>query len=256
MERFIIVVLSLFICTHPLHSQTLSETIAFEERVYNFGTILEKNGKVSHTFVFKNNGKTPVAINEIYSGCGCIGKVLTKDAVKPGEKGKVVITFNPDYKSGFFSKEIIVYSNNSQNYNRIWVEGKITPMEHPVKDDYPYDFSNGLYLRFKVLAFGYLKQGETKQLELPYANDTDKEMTLSFVVEGNKEGLVFTNPGKIAAKAKGVITVSYTMPLLGNDDMVFVLRPYVNNKRLNENVEVKILNGNKLRNKEQPKPVN
>ena len=85
--------------------------------------------------------------NDVHSACGCIGKVVNNGTVKPGEKGKVVITFDPSYKSGFFSKEIVVLSNNGQSYNRIWVEGKIEPAEHPVEDDYPYNFGDGLFLR-------------------------------------------------------------------------------------------------------------
>lgn len=253
MKRYVIVILAIFIFIIPLHSQTLSSAITFEERVHNFGTILEKNGKVSHTFVFQNNGKTPVAINDIYSGCGCIGKALSKAPVKPGDKGEITITFNPDYKSGFFSKEVVVYSNNGQNYNRIWVEGVIEPTEHPIEDDYPYNFGNGLYLRLKVMAFGYLKPGETRQMELHYANATNKEATLQFVIDGNKEELKFTNPGKIGPKAKGVMRFSYTMPRLSSDDVVLRLYPYVNNKKLKETLEIKILNKNKLNMKKMEK---
>jgi hypothetical protein len=245
MRKITIVLLVLFVYSDSLRSQTLSTAIAFEERVYNFGTILEKNGKVSHNFVFKNNGKTDVTIADVQSSCGCIGKVITKGPVKPGAKGKVTISFDPSYKSGFFSKEIVVFSNGGNEFNRIWVEGNITPTEHPITDSYPYNFGNGLYLRLKVMAFGYMKPGETRQVELHYANDTNKEMTLSFVAEGNKTGLRFTNPGKIEPKGKGVINVSFTMPAPGDDDVVIRLQPEVNNKKLTQKVEVKVLSERK-----------
>jgi len=251
MKRYSIALFSLFGFISMLHAQTPSADITFEERIHDFGTILEKNGKVSHTFVFRNNGKVPVTINDIYSGCGCIGKIVSKAPVKPGGKGKVTITFNPDYKSGFFSKEVVVYSSNGQDYNRIWVQGIIKPAEHPIEDDFPYNFGEGLYLRLKVVAFGYLKPGETRQMELHYANGTNKEMVLNFVVEDNKAGLKFTNPGKIGAKARGAINFSYTMPPLSNDDVVFYLYPYVNNKKLPGPLEIKILNESKLKQKNQ-----
>jgi len=241
MRKTIVVLSALLILISGLNSQVPSTVIKFEERVYNFGTILEKNGKVSHTFVFQNNGKEPVVINDIYSTCGCIGKAHSKEPVKPGTKGKITVTFDPYYKSGFFSKEIVVYSNNTQNYNRIWVEGNITPTEHPIEDDYPYNFGSGLYLRLKVMAFGYAKPGETKQMELHYANATNKEMTLNFVVKDNKQGLKFSSPGKIGPKAKGVVNFSYTMQVAGHNDVVFIVYPYVNNKKLADNLEVKIL---------------
>jgi hypothetical protein len=245
MQRILI---CLFIVTgflNPLKSQTLSKTILFEERVFNFGTIEESKGAVSHSFFFTNIGNTAMTVTDVQSSCGCIGKVVTQSTVKPGAKGKVTITFDPGYKSGFFSKEIIVFSNGGKEFNRIWVEGNIIPAEHPVTDEYPYNFGNGLYLRLKVLAFGYMKPGETKQMELHYANNTNEELALRFLTEGMKAGLVFTNPGKLGAKQKGVLRISYRMPFNMNEDVFFRLIPYVNHKKLSEVVEVKILNENK-----------
>ncbi len=239
--KSLVFILVASVIIQPLAGQTLSTSVQFEERVYNFGTIKEEKGKISHTFVFQNKGNAPVTIDEVNTGCGCIGKVVTAGPVKPGGKGKVTITFDPSYKAGFFSKEIIVFSNKRQDYSRIWVEGVIEPMEHPVEDEYPYNFGNGLYLRLKVMALGYLKPGETKQMELHYTNNTDKEMTLRFAPEGNQRGLLFANPGKIAPKAKGVVRFSYSMPKDASDDVSVRLFPYVNEKRLGQTVELKAL---------------
>jgi hypothetical protein len=253
MKRHFNAFLTIIMFTSQLYSQTLSTKIIFTERVFDFGTILEKNGKVSHTFVFHNKGKAPVILSDIHSGCGCIGTVLSKVPVKPGGKGEVRITFNPDYKSGFFSKEIIIYSNNNQEYSHVWIQGVVVPAEHPVSDDYPYNYGEGLWLRLKVMAFGYMKPGETKQMDLNYANDTNKEMTLSFIVEGNSKGLKFTNPGKLAPKARGKVTFTYSMPYLGGNDVQFTVYPYVNNKKLKEAIEIKILNEFNLNQKKMPK---
>ena len=240
MKKLLVAISVVFMFTEVLDAQEPGNDLAFTERVFNFGTIEEKNGKVSHKFVFENKGKKPVTVNDVHSACGCIGRVTSARAVKPGEKGTVVITFDPSYKSGFFSKEIVVLSNNGQEYNRIWVEGKIIPTEHPIEDDYPYNFGEGLFLRLKVMAFGYVKPGETKQMELHYANSTDKEMSLSFTAD--KPGLRIINPGKIGPKEKGVIKVIYTMPFVNTNDVELNLRPAVNNKKLTESLEVRILN--------------
>ncbi len=242
MKRVFIFYLVILVFAETVWSQTLSTSIQFEERVYNFGTIQEKNGKVSHTFIFRNNGTKPVSVDEVNSGCGCIGKMVTKGPVKPGEKGKITITFNPSYLSGFFSKEIVVLSNNGQEYSRIWVEGVIEPMEHPIEDEYPYNFGNGLYLRLKVMAFGYAKPGETKQMQLHYANSTSKDMTLKFEVDGNSEGLQFTSPGRIPSKTKGVVNFIYTMPASSGKDAIIKVVPYVNGRKLANTLELKILN--------------
>ncbi|MGC4103883.1 DUF1573 domain-containing protein [Ferruginibacter sp.] len=244
MKKCCIIILAVkFIFIGSLYAQTISNSVVFEERIHDFGTIMEKNGKVSHVFTFRNAGKTPVVVTDVFSACGCIGNVITKEPVKPGGKGKVTITFNPEYKSGFFSKELVVYSNDRKEFSRIWVQGKIIPAEHPIEEDYPYNYGNGLYMRLKVMAFGYLKPGETRQMELHYANNTNKPMTLNFLMKDKRTGLVFKNPGTIAAKGKGVMTVAYTMPKESKDDVLFTLYPYVNNKQLSETLQVKILYG-------------
>jgi hypothetical protein len=86
-------------------------------------------------------------------------------------------------------------------------------------------------------------------MELHYANDTNKEMLLSFILRGNKGGLKFSNPGKIGANAKGVINFIYTMSESENDEVVFNLEPYVNNKKLTETLQIKILNEKKRKQK-------
>lgn len=254
MRHFIFLVLGI-LSTASIQAQTPSETIVFKERVYNFGTIKEEKGKVSHTFEFENKGKSAVTITDINSGCGCIGNVVAKKTVAAGAKGQVTVTFDPSYKDGFFSKEIVVMSNNNQQYNRIWVEGNIVPSEKPIENDYPYNYGDGLYLRLEVMAFGYVKGGTTKKMDLHFANNTDKEMLLSFVVEDNKGNLVHKNPGKIGAKAKGITNFSFSMPYLINDDINFKVYPYVNGKKLAKPLQVRVLSETNFKKQTTPTSV-
>lgn len=240
MKRYAGFLLMMFMYTNLLHSQTVSSAITFDERVHNFGTILEKNGKVSHAFVFYNRGQSPVVISQVYSDCGCVSKVVSKTLIKPGEKGVLTVTFDPAYKAGFFSKEIAIFFDDNKNYNHVWVEGTVKPYEHPVWEDYPYNFGGGLHLRLKVMAFGYMKPGETKQMELHYANNTDKMMTLSFVADGNKNGLKYIDPGRIEPKKRGVMTFSYTMPPLKSNAIIH-LHPYINGRKSVKTLDIKVL---------------
>lgn len=229
-----------------LKAQELSQSIEFEERVFNFGTIEEAKGKVSHTFIFKNKGDRPVEISNINSNCGCIGKLVTKRPVPPGGEGKVTITFDPSYYKGFVSKEIVVFSNNDREYNRIWVEGSVIPYERPVAEEYPYAFGNSLHFRLKVLAVGLMLPGETRAMELPFANDSDEEMDLQFVVKGKLNGQVeIENRGRIAPKERGVLKMKYRMPIFSARDEEMVLVPVVNGQPLKDSLIVRALNAQK-----------
>ena len=246
MVRYLIFLCVVCSLSNSLIAQVLSRDLVFEERVFNFGTIREKDGKISHTFYFSNTGKKPVTVSDVNTGCSCVGNVLRKGPVKPGEKAALTITFDPGYKSGFFSKEIIVFSENGTQYNHVWVEGNITAGEHPVEEEYPYNFGSNLYLRYKVLAFGYLRAGNAKKLELPFANTGNTAMDLKFIPRDNKDGLYFTNPGKIAPNGKGTVSFNYMMPFGKQKDVIIYLDVYVNDKKLPDPLQIKVLNENKL----------
>jgi hypothetical protein len=75
MKRFLLVLLAAFCLTlanaqggGPAYLQTFKPV----ERVHDFGKIYEKKGKVVNVFRFKNTGKTPVAITEVNTWCGCV----------------------------------------------------------------------------------------------------------------------------------------------------------------------------------------
>lgn len=116
-----------------------------DKKVYNFGKIKEKDGKVSHVFRFTNGSKIPVAITMVDASCGCTTAEYTHEVIRPGKSGMVKVTFNPAFRPGHFSKEVRVFLNNGRYYVRCWVEGNVVGYLHPVTEDYPYAFGRGLY---------------------------------------------------------------------------------------------------------------
>ena len=68
------------------------ESFKYDKRVHDFGTILEKNGKVSHTFTFTNTGIVPVVISDVNAWCGCTTAEFTKTPVMPGKTAEVKVT--------------------------------------------------------------------------------------------------------------------------------------------------------------------
>jgi hypothetical protein len=222
-----------------LSAQSAVETLSFREKTYDFGQIFEKNGKVSHTFIFENTGTAPVLIDEIASGCGCTTHDYPKEPVLPGRTGKIAIKYNPAYRPGFFSKEIVVYSNSRKNVNRLWVKGTVIPTDHPVEEDYPYHFGNRLYFNLKVLSFGRIKPGQSKQLKLRYANASDRSMTLGFIAES--KNIVFTNPGKLSPGERGETEFVYRCPKATADrEIIINIYPVINGEKLQKPLQSKV----------------
>lgn len=235
MKTWILSISFLLLTLYPLTAQEYqhSADLVFEERVFDFGEIEEAKGAVSHEFKFKNIGQKVVALNRMTSGCGCVQFEFSKEPVRPNGTGKVKVTYNPAYRPGFFSKEVVVLSNQT-NYNRIWVKGTVIPCEHPVEEDHPYSFGNGLYLSLKILSFPQITIGTSKEIVLRYANDTEKPITLEFRIEGENDNVSFVNPGKLKAKERGQMTVKYTMKRAIGKEEYTTIYPVINGVKLKD----------------------
>lgn len=72
-----------------------AQEITFSESKFNWGTILEKDGEVSHDFQFMNTGDKPLLIKNVITGCGCTSAEWSKEAYQPGEKGTIRLVYHP-----------------------------------------------------------------------------------------------------------------------------------------------------------------
>lgn len=186
-----------------------NEGLTFSEKAFNFGKIKEENGYVSHSFLFENRGKKPVVISSIATGCGCTTTDYPKYPILQGKREKIVVRFDPSYRSGIFSKEIVIITSDSKTY-RIWIKGDIEPSIHPVTEDYPYRWNGNFYTSLKVLSFGEVAFGKSKTITLGYANDTKSKMDVAFVLEGNIGKLELPKIGGIKPLQRGKIDIKYT----------------------------------------------
>lgn len=85
--------------------------IKFDTIEYDFGTIKESDGPVTHTFVYTNTGTAPLAVMSVTVNCGCTTREYTKKPVSPGKKGHVTLSFSPRGYKGAFTKTATVTTN-------------------------------------------------------------------------------------------------------------------------------------------------
>ncbi|MBQ6032737.1 MAG: DUF1573 domain-containing protein [Prevotella sp.] len=208
------------------------QSFQYDKRIHDFGTIQEKDGKVSHTFLFTNKGSETVTINDVNAWCGCTTAQFTKEPVRPGKTAKVTITFDPDHRPGKFSKEAVLMLNGGKYYTRIWVKGNVIGMKHPVTEDHPYAYGSGLYMSHRVLPFPPMKVGEEKDMRLLIANDNKETITVEFIRRPNNRVLQF--PQKIVLKPgeSKRIYAHYTIKKNYNYSRYILLIPKVNGKEL------------------------
>ena len=215
-------------------AQEPSKVLVSNELVYDFGQILEKNGKVSHTFNFYNKGDKPVVISDVATWCGCTTTSYAKKPILPGKTATVTVTYSPYNRPGSFSKEMVVLTESGRSYSRVWIKGHVIPYLHPAIEDYPYTFGNGLCFRVKILAFGSLRKNKKKTVELGCANDTDQLMTLEFKMEPYDPNLKFINIKRLNPRERYKMSFSYTVFNNYSFDRLIKIYPVVNGKCLKQ----------------------
>ena len=102
-------------------------TCTWDVTDYDFGKTLMQGKPGSATFNLTNMGKEPVTITLVQPSCGCTSPKYTKEPIKPGEKGEVVLTYNAAV-SGFFSKSAQVKLADGQKY-QLTIKGEVQKVE-------------------------------------------------------------------------------------------------------------------------------
>jgi len=195
-----------FAAAVSLSAQTVNQSVKFEEKIHDFGTIEETGGKVTHKFKFTNIGKEPVVILHARAGCNCVKADVPKRPVQPGQSEYITVTFDPDYRPGHFSKEIVVASAEKQ-YNRIWVKGDVKPGKHSAKDSYSYNYGHNIFMNYKVMNFGKIKAGQQKKMKLQFASDCDIQINLDFDVEDPGSGVSVPTGYILRPNAEGSVYI-------------------------------------------------
>ena len=83
--------------------------IKFESETIDYGDII-KGANGVRQFVFTNTGKTDLLITNAQGSCGCTVPTFPKEAIKPGEKGKIEVKYDTQ-RQGAFTKYVTITTN-------------------------------------------------------------------------------------------------------------------------------------------------
>mgnify|MGYP006428723071 CR=1 FL=1 len=100
--------------------------MTYEEEVYDFGTITSGE-TVEHEFTFKNTGEAPLVISNARASCGCTVPSWTKESIKPGESGSMLVKFNSRGKKNQQNKMVRVTANTEKGTETIRIKAFVEP---------------------------------------------------------------------------------------------------------------------------------
>lgn len=125
MKRIIFILTAILLSVVAVSAQKKQAVISSQETSFDFGSIKEADGKVSHTFKIDNTGDGPLVITRVIASCGCTTPEWTKEPIAPGKSGDVKITYNPANRPGAFVKTISIYSNGKKGSFILTIKGKV-----------------------------------------------------------------------------------------------------------------------------------
>lgn len=121
------------IVNNPATAAGITDTVnvpkmTFEEEVFEFGD-LSQGEKVTHTFKFKNTGKTDLVITSAQGSCGCTVPNYPKNPIAPGTEDVVEVSFDSHGKKGNQHKTITLVANTYPSTTVIAIKGNVIAPE-------------------------------------------------------------------------------------------------------------------------------
>ncbi|MBS1680452.1 MAG: DUF1573 domain-containing protein [Bacteroidetes bacterium] len=212
MYRFVLMIL-LASLTETLFAQ-LAEPLTFQEKIHDFGNILEKDGSVSFDFIVSNKSIRPVRIIKVLPSCGCTTPDWTKDPIAVGGTGFIKASFNPLGRPGYFDKTLTITTDWDVKPMVVHIKGNVVD---PEKENDPASFTvESGSLKLKSGSFNIGKIFINKEPE-----------TFSFpVLNAGKDSVHFTGsvspryikvetPKALGAGQIGNVKLTFNGPLKG-----------------------------------------
>ena len=125
MKKFAFLLMAVLFATLPMAAAEKVGVATFKETSHDFGYVKEDKGPVTHYFEFKNTGDGPLLIISAVAMCGCTRPDYPKNPLKPGESGKIKVTYNPKGRPGSFNKTVTVRTNGKAVHLKI--KGTVVP---------------------------------------------------------------------------------------------------------------------------------
>lgn len=221
-----------------------AEIVTDENTEADFGVVYESDGLARTVLVVRNVSSDTLMPVGACSRCRCAEASVDAVPVAPGEDIRVAVSYNPAYHKGVFMEEVQVKFLGIRRVMSLIIKGEVVPCEHPLSDDYPYDYGMGLHLSHETLHFGNLRAGESRMIYIRYANEFGTPAGLTFEPQGEIPGRLSFRPSvTLVANARDTLHFRFTMPegIAPADTLRFSLQPCINGTPLGKKLNIKAI---------------
>lgn len=229
MKRHIISILLAALSFAVSAQEKISNNLEIDKSIHDFGDVLIENGPVSCTFTVKNIGQTPAVIYNVVSSCGCTDVKWTREPLRPGETGKISVTYSNDEGAYPFDKTLTVYFSDVKKPYILKVRGIAHEKKKSLEELYSVRFGS-LGVKETYIKCGNIEQGGSRSDFVLVANLSDKPMTVGFEdISDYLDVKVTPDPIPARSTAELEFTVNASRDKWGRNDYWAV--PVINGKR-------------------------
>lgn len=187
--------------------EKIGSQLEIDKTVHNFGDIIHKSGPVSCSFTVTNAGNQPAVIYNVVSTCGCTNVEWTREPIRPGQSGKISVTYSNDEGAYPFDKTLTTYISDSQKPVLLKVRGVSIEKSKPLNELYPIKYGP-LALKESINKCGNMEQGGQKSEAVMVANISSRPIKVGFVdTDPNLKISISPNP----VPAGGTAEMSFTI---------------------------------------------
>lgn len=195
-----------------LSTQIAFSQLRFESESIDLGTFEELGGKRSCTFEATNIGQKPIVILDVVTTCGCTVPTFSRRPIKPGERTRIEVSYDPLGRPGAFDRKLHIYGPNRERLGQLTIRGTVTPRPRSVEELYPIEVGEGVRLNTTHCTFTYIYVGRTIASAISLINHSDKEHSFALRAR-NQSGLLHIDaPTTLRGGERSAINFSYTIP--------------------------------------------
>lgn len=188
-----------------------SQSLNFSEMTFDFGTIEEDGGKVSHTFGFSNVSEKPVVVLSSSSSCGCTTASFSRKPVAPGQSGEVTVVFDPKNYPGIVSRSVILHTSDASDVIRLTITGRVRPHRKSTEEQYPLLLGDSLRMNLNAHAFGYVEHGRRSQSAFELINLSAADVRIELKPRQSSAYLDLSYPRTVPSHGEASINFAYDL---------------------------------------------
>ncbi len=203
----------LIICFLLSQEGAIAQVLKFSQSKWDFGTIKEDGGSVSHTFEFVNTTQSPIVITNVRTTCGCTTPEYSKKPISANETRTMEITYDPMYRPGAFSRDISIFTSADNEPVVINITGFVTPRQRSIEERFPYIVGGGVRISSLYSYMQNVSHNNPTQAQLEIINTADQTKKVEVKVDSPASNFLSVGyPEVLAPGESGNVNLTYDVP--------------------------------------------